>query len=107
MRTTDDQLREILKRSDQISQRRDIFRKAVTSTASLFVCIGLLLLTAAYLPAVSQAGADVGTAEQYGSLILGTAHMGYVVIGVLAFMAGIFTALLARYWKKWKELGRC
>ena len=93
MRSTDDQLREIMKRADHVKEER-ASRKAVLSCAlSACACIALLVVTSLHMPGLTQA--DTPEAHgHYGSLMLNTSYMGYVVIGVLAFALGVCLTLL-------------
>ena len=103
MRTTDEQLKEILKRSDRITEMRKLRSKMLTDAVSLCACIALLIMTAAFIPgSVTSTGGNGG--DHYGSLILSTSYMGYVVIGVIAFVAGIFVTLLSQHYRRWKSL---
>ena len=103
MRTTDEQLREILKRSDQIAEKRKLRSKMLTDAISLCACIALLIMTAAFIPRTYPLSGGNG-GDHYGSLILSTSYMGYVVIGVIAFVAGVFVTLLSQHYRKLKLL---
>lgn len=93
MRSTDEQLREILKRADYIKEKKTS-QKAVASYAlASCACIALMAVTSFYLQNVSAAGNAEGNVR-YGSLLLNTSYMGYVVIGILAFLLGVCITLL-------------
>ena len=99
MRSTNEQMQEILKRADKLKEMR-AYRKGILADATgIVVCLALLLLTGSFLPRLSDS-ASGAAAGQYGSLILGTAGTGYGAVGVLAFVLGIFTALLTMKVKK-------
>lgn len=105
MRTTDEQLREILKRSDRIAEKRKLRSRILTDTVSLCACAALLIVTITFLPGASHPTAG-SSDDHYGSLILSTSHMGYVVIGVIAFIAGIFVTLLSQHYRRLKSIER-
>ena len=105
MRTTDEQLREILKRSDRIAEKRTLRSKMLTDTVSLCACACLMIVTIAFLPGTSPSSAG-SSGDHYGSLILSTSHMGYVVIGVIAFVAGVFVTLLSQHYCRLKSIER-
>ncbi len=99
MRNTDDQLREIMKRADHVIERKDAQKTAISYAVSSFACFVLMIVTSLYIPGISSSGA-VETHEQYGSLLMNTAYMGFVVIGVLAFILGVFVTLLCMQIRK-------
>ncbi len=105
MRTTDEQLREILKRSDRIAEKRKLRSRMLTDVVSLCACVSLMIVTAAFLPGTAPSSAS-GSADHYGSLILSTSHMGYVVIAVIAFIAGVFVTLLSQHYRRLKTIER-
>ena len=105
MRTTDEQLREILERADRVTAKRKLKSWILTDVASLCLCLVLLIMTATFLPGIAPSSAGAG-GDNYGSLILSTSHMGYVVIGVIAFAAGVFVTLLSLHYRKLKSIDR-
>ena len=105
MRSMNEQLQEVLKRSDAVRKGRAVRRRVMSTAVGACICLALLIVAGLYLPALSAAQTDNGAA-QYGSLLLTTSNMGYVVIGVLAFLLGIFVALLCLYVKKHTEMKR-
>ena len=105
MKTIDEQLAEILRRSDGVKEKRALRRKITRDLVSLSFCAVLLLVTGLLIPRVEMTS-SFGTAGSYGSLILGTADTGYVVIGVCAFLTGICVTILSQHYRKWKELNR-
>ncbi len=103
MRSTDEQLQEVLKRSDVIKKKQAVNTRIMAATVGVGICLALLIAVARYLPLVSSAEAENGAA-QYGSLLLTTSGMGYVVVGFLAFLLGLFVTLLCLYLKKRTEI---
>ena len=95
MRSTDDQLTEILNRSERIVEKREILRETGMYGISAFVCIVFLVLTSVKLPGAMQRVAETGEENaRYGSLLLTTDYMGYIVIGLLAFLLGVFATMI-------------
>lgn len=105
MRSTDDQLREIMRRSELVKEKRIIKKSILTEAIASCVCLALLITVAVYLPNLSPAQA--GQIEtRYGSLLLAAPYIGYVIVGLLAFALGVSITLLCIQWKKWKERDR-
>ena len=105
MRTTDEQLKEIMRRSDGIAEKRKLRGRMLAEAASLCACAVLMIAVISFLPRTAPQSSGIG-GGRYGSLILGTAYTGYVVIGVFAFLAGICVTVLSQHYRKWKELNR-
>ena len=104
MRTTEGQLREILKRSEQVRVRRGLQRRLTVEGISALVC--LVLIVGASLAVPRLAYTTLQNAEgSYGSLILGISWVSYVIIGLLAFALGICATLLCIHWQQLRQHG--
>ena len=84
---------------------RKLRSKMLTDAVSLCACIALLIMTAIFIPGLYPLSSSNG-GDHYGSLILSTTYMGYVVIGVIAFVAGIFVTLLCQHYLRLKSIER-
>ena len=105
MRSTDEQLQEILQRSDVIQKDRILRGRIAADLTATAVCLVLLVSAARYLP-VLRTVEEQTEAAQYGSLLLLTAGTGYVVVGILAFALGVFVTLLCLHLKERAGTGR-
>ena len=93
MRSIDEQFREITRRADNLREKRILQRRVYVSSLAVTVCILLLITVCAFLPRIN----DIPQSNpygQYGSLLLPTAYVGYVLIGTVAFALGICSAIL-------------
>lgn len=105
MRSTEDQLREIMKRADHVKEKKASKKAAVSYALSACACILLLAVTFMYIPGISRA--DTTEAQgQYGSLMLNTSFMGHVVIGVLAFLLGVCLTLFCIHMRNQRKKER-
>ena len=105
MRNSEQQLQEVLSRAGKMRARRALRMKLRLSAASCRLCLVLLIVTAACLPKLS-AGAEASVSGEFGSLILGTSALGYVLIGVLCFALGASAVLFGLALRRWKERER-
>ena len=92
MRNTEEQLKEIVSRSEKLKQKQKDRRAAAACLASVCVCIALIVTVSLSLSSFSQAAAT--HTGKYGSLVISTPYLGYAVIGALAFLLGICVTLL-------------
>ena len=93
MKDNDELMSAILSRGVQVQRRRAEQKRQIVYGICSGICTLFLVLTATMLPKINET--DQASLEQhYGSLILSTPYMGYVVIGLLAFVLGIFVTLL-------------
>ncbi len=92
MRNTERQLEEIKKRSEKLRQKQNDRRSAAAGFISVCVCIALIVTVSLSLSSFSQAAST--HSGKYGSLIIATPHLGYVVIGILAFLLGVCVTML-------------
>jgi hypothetical protein len=105
MRSTDEQLREIMRRAETVKAKRILRKRIQASAIASCACVALLIAVCFYLPRLSVIQAAPGL-QQYGSLLLAAPYMGYVVVGVLAFALGICVTLLCVHWKALKQKER-
>ncbi len=92
MRNTEDQLLEIRERSVKMKREHERRRSVILSRVSVCVCVVLIVAAAVSLSFLSEGAGSVP--GNYGSLILTSHHLGWVVIGVLAFLLGVSVTLL-------------
>lgn len=102
MRDINEQLSVIMHRADSIKEKESLRKYMVAQSLSLCACIALLVMTCCYLPRLTLV-ADTSLPVQFGSLILNTSYMSYVIVGFLAFVLGVLAASLAITRKKMKQ----
>lgn len=100
MRSQDEQLSEILRRSDKIREKTALRNHMIMEAATSLVCLAFVILSVAKMP--DAIAASDSSSTNYGSLILSSQNMGYVVVGVLAFILGVCITMLCIHWKKYK-----
>ena len=105
MRSTDEQLREIMKRADVVKEKRTIRKSLHMRAFSACVCAALLIVVSFYLPQLNTVQRENGM-QRYGSLLLAAPYIGYVVVGILAFALGICVVLLCIRLKELKDKER-
>lgn len=91
MRNTDDQLLEIRERSAKLKVERKKRRSVLLSGISVCFCLVLIAAAAVSMSFVPED--SVINNGIYGSLILTGRHLGWVVVGVLAFLLGVCVTL--------------
>lgn len=105
MRSTDEQLREIMKRADAVSEKRTIRKHLQISAAAVCACAVLLAIVSVYLPRLDASPQESGL-QRYGSLLLAAPYIGYVVVGLLTFALGVCATLFCIRLKELKEKER-
>ena len=105
MRSTDEQLHEVLRRADTVRERRAIRKKLHASIMASCVCVALLVAVGTSLPRVTVV-AQGPAMQQYGSLLLAAPYMGYIVVGVLALALGVCVTLLCTQWRELRRKER-
>ena len=96
MITKEDELNIIMNRADKYRERNACKKRiaSLLATSVLFL-IGLVAVFSAIKPSTPIVG-GVGepAGEEYGSLILNSAAVTYVIVALLAFLLGAFIMLL-------------
>ncbi len=102
MRNTEEQLKEILKRSEKLKYIKDLKRKMAGELIAITAMVLMVISAGIYSPRVMDM--TTGQSEvKYGSLILSASHMSLVVIGVLAFVLGITVTLFCLHLREYTK----
>ena len=94
--TKDEALEEILKRGRKIREKRNRQITGVLSTTTVILTFILFLSISIFTGNVVT-----GTHSAYGSFLLPTEVLGYVIVAVIAFVMGVIITVIVR--KKNKE----
>ena len=99
MRDLDEQMRMIQSRSHRLRQEARRRRALLRETGMVCACMVLIVGVSLWVNGLTGAALPV-MVSPYGSLIAGSRHIGYIVIGVLAFLLGISVTLLGLQMRK-------
>ena len=102
MRTTDEQMNEIMMRADSLKEKKSLNNYVIGLGIAIAACLGLIILVGTSIANINPEVSD-NTASQYGSLVISAPYMGYVVIGLLAFILGVLVRLLGRRIRDYKQ----
>ncbi len=94
--TKDEALEEIIKRGRKIREKRNKQITGVLSTTTVILTFILFLSISIFTGNVVT-----GTHSAYGSFLLPTEVLGYVIVAVIAFVMGVIITVIVR--KKNKE----
>ena len=93
MHSLDEQMQTIRNRSVRIRREKNRRRTLLRESGMVCACLALIVVTGVRISGLSGEMTPI-TVSPYGSLIAGGRYVGYVVIGVLAFLLGIAVTLL-------------
>lgn len=99
--------REVLQRSKTIIRQRKTRRQMAFLTLASAVCLVLIVAVALGMPeSIAQLPQRRAVSDTLGALFVHNSALGYVVVGVLAFILGAAVTLLAFLSKKLSKPGR-
>ena len=98
----DEQLNEVIRRSEKIKNKKAYNMQAIKTLSAAVLGLAVIILAAAFMPGVITSSITDETSD-YGSLIITTPYLGYVIIGLLAFIFGVVVTLFAVKLKKLDE----
>ena len=93
--TKDEALEEILKRGRKIREKRNKQITGVLSTTTVILTFILFLSISIFTGNVVT-----GTHSAYGSFLLPTEVLGYVIVAVIAFVMGVIITVIVRQYKR-------
>jgi len=102
MKNIDDQLNEIMKRSEILKNKEKNRNYIIGYAIAGAVCVSLMILVAVSIGNINTA-TGINEPSGYGSLIISAPYMGYVLIGLLSFILGILATLMCMKMKKCKN----
>ena len=102
MKSTDEQMNEIMRRSESLKAKKSMNDYIIGFSIAIAACLALIVLVGASIVNISPETAD-NSVSQYGSLVISAPYMGYVVIGLLAFILGVLVTLLCRRIREFKQ----
>ena len=101
MRNSDDRLRAILIKAGDKDKREQKKRRArVLREAGLSALCLCLIVAASFLLPRPEAERGNAAGGQFGSLLLSSPYIGYIVIGTLSFAPGISLTLLCLFLRR-------
>ena len=93
MRSTDEQLRIIRARAEELRRARRRRKAGLIGAGSACLSLALIVVLSLILPQTAD-GELLQTTSRYGSLLRLSSLTGYIVIGTLSFALGICVTLL-------------
>lgn len=94
MRSTDEQLQDIMKRAELLTEQRRIKKQFIISAISVCACIAILAVAVISFSRLEPVAQESGDMQLYGSLLLVTPQMKYAIIAILSLALGICSTLL-------------
>jgi len=96
MRTNDERVKAVERRTEELVRQRKERRVRVIGALAAAACIVAIVGLSFYLPGIMAASADGGVAStgMTASIFNQNGSLGYVLIGLLAFMLGISVTIL-------------
>ena len=96
------QLDEILKRSEKIKRNKEYNLMAAKTVMTAAMGLLVIVLAVVFMPDFTEASGVYDT-SRYGSLIITAPYLGYVIIGLLAFVLGVLVTVFAVKLRKLDE----
>ena len=103
MRTNEERLEAMHKRTSELRAERKRRRSYISSVAGAVASVVFIIALSIYMPSIAQnitASADTG---MRGSIFANSDILGYVVIGLVAFLLGISFTIFCFRLKKWSD----
>lgn len=96
MRTNEERIRLIHKRTAELKQEKRQKRERILDGISIAVCLLLIVAVGAFMPEVMASMAEGGVSHASGaaSLIGNHAALGYILMGLLSFLLGVCVTVL-------------
>ncbi|MCR5767184.1 MAG: DUF4179 domain-containing protein [Lachnospiraceae bacterium] len=95
MRTDEERLAALHKRAAAIEEQRNTRRTWIVTSVAMIASLGLLVLVGLLLPGLLDPASSIGQDPgMTASILTESSVLGFVVIGVLAFVLGVLVTVL-------------
>lgn len=101
MLTDEERIKAMHERAHDINRKKQKRKVAAAGILSTAFCLMIVITTALFMPKfndVNVSGSD--SASMNASIFSGTAALGYIVIGILAFILGVAVTIFCFRFKK-------
>ena len=104
MLTEKEQIRAMHERADKIIEQKKTRRIQVITVVAFTVCLGLIILAGTVIPKIlDQAHLSVQDSGMTASILTESSVLGFVVIGIMAFILGVLVTILCYRLKNQQE----
>ena len=105
MRTDEERIKAMHERAAALINERSLKKVRITMSVSAAACVLCVVILAAFMPHLMSQGSfsDAGTASMSASIFADSSIMGYIVIGIVAFLLGVSVTVFCFRLKKWQE----
>ena len=96
MRSHEERVAETKRRIEKIEREKRLRRNTVTMASTVVACLALLIGASLAMPGIAESiqTGDYSGFETAASIFHGGAALGYIVIGLLAFLLGVCVTVL-------------
>lgn len=96
MRSNEERVAAVKRRVEQLEARRRRVRSRVAAVSSVAACLALIVCLSFAMPGIMGRLAEwsYGAYGAAASIFTGSSTLGYIIIGLLAFVLGIFVTIL-------------
>jgi len=94
MRTNEERIEALHKRARELEQKNRIRKRRIIQALSMAACLSLVVILAFLMPGILQKTAsEAPDAGMNASIFSSGGTAGYIVLGIVAFLAGVFVTI--------------
>lgn len=105
MRSTTERMKLLKIRTDEINKRRTARKHAITAVSCYSFCIAFIVIISLLVSNLNFAGYEQMRPIGVASIFINKPFLGYIVVGILAFLLGISVTLMCDMLHKRKKTG--
>lgn len=104
MLTNEERIKAIHKRAAEIEIAGRHTQQTLIRVGAVAACLAGIVLLAIYIPGITDRFAEErATTGMQASILSGNGTLGYIAIGVIAFLLGCFVTIFCMKLKKWQD----
>ena len=104
MLTNEERIKAIHKRAAEIEITKRRTQQTLIRGGAVVACLAGIVLLSLYIPRITDRFAtEHASAGMQASILSGNVTLGYIAIGVIAFLLGCFVTIFCMKLKKWQD----
>lgn len=103
MNTNDERLAALHQRADEMKKENRSRQVRLIQMVSCAACFLLVIMLALWMPETEGALAPGDTGSMSASVFSGSGYLGYIVIGIIAFLLGSAVTVFCFRLRKWQK----
>ena len=103
MRSSDERIASLHERAGEMRKTARARKVRIMQITSSVACVAFVIALAAFMPGIETKPMDTAPGGLHGSIFTETSSLGYIVVGIVAFLLGTALTMFLFRLREWRE----